>query len=190
VENNGMINEIHKDAEDRMTKSVSALMDGLKKVRTGRATPAILDGVMVDYYGTPTEISQVANIMVEDGRSLAINPWEKNLVPLIERAILKSDLGLNPATNGDTIRLPMPALTEETRKNYIKQARAEAEKGRVSVRNIRRDSNGNFKDLLKDKEITEDEQHGAEDQMQKLTDKFISQIDSILADKEKDLMTV
>ena len=185
-----MINEIHKDAEDRMSKSVNALIEAFKKVRTGRANPAILDGVMIDYYGTPTPISQVANVVVEDGRALAINPWEKNLVPQIERAILKSDLGLNPNTNGDTIRLPMPALTEETRKDYIKQARSEAEKGRVSVRNIRRDANGSVKDLLKDKEVTEDEARGAEDQMQKLTDKFIAQIDALLAEKEKDLMKV
>jgi len=185
-----MINDIQKDAEERMSKSVAALVDAFKKVRTGRANPAILDGVMVDYYGTPTAITQVANVVVEDGRSLAINPWEKNLVPLIERAILKSDLGLNPATNGDTIRLPMPALTEETRKDYIKQARAEAEKGRVSVRSIRRDANGSIKDLLKEKEITEDESRGAEDTIQKLTDKFIGQVDDLLAEKEKDLMKV
>ena len=185
-----MINEIHQDAEERMSKSVSALVEAFKKVRTGRANPAILDGVMVDYYGTPTPISQVANIIVEDGRSLAINPWEKPMVQQIEKAILKSDLGLNPATNGDTIRLPMPALTEETRKDYIKQARAEAEKGRVSIRNIRRDANSTFKDLLKEKEITEDESRGAEDQMQKLTDKFVAQVESLLADKEKDLMQV
>ena len=185
-----MINEIQKDAEDRMSKSVGALVDAFKKVRTGRANPAILDSVMIDYYGTPTPINQVANVIVEDGRSLAINPWEKNLVPQIERAILKSDLGLNPATNGDTIRLPMPALTAETRKDYIKQARAEAEKGRVSVRNIRRDANGSVKDLLKEKEITEDESRGAEDAIQKLTDKFIGQVDDLLAEKEKDLMKV
>ena len=185
-----MINEIHTDAEDRMKKSLAALVEAFKKVRTGRANPAILDGVMVDYYGTPTPISQVANVIVEDGRSLAINPWEKNLVPQIEKAILKSDLGLNPATNGDTIRLPMPALTEVTRKDYIKQARSEAEKGRVSVRNIRRDANSTFKDLLKEKEITEDETRGAEDDMQKLTDKYIAQVDSLLAEKEKDLMKV
>ncbi|MEC8103837.1 MAG: ribosome recycling factor [Pseudomonadota bacterium] len=185
-----MINDIQKDAEERMTKSVAALVEAFKKVRTGRANPAILDNVMVDYYGTPTPINQVANVIVEDGRSLAINPWEKNLVPQIEKAILKSDLGLNPATNGDTIRLPMPALTEETRKDYIKQARAEAEKGRVSVRSIRRDANGSVKDLLKEKEITEDESHGAEDAIQKLTDKYIGQVDDLLAEKEKDLMKV
>jgi len=185
-----MINDIKKDAEERMGKSVQALIEAFKKVRTGRANPAILDGVMVDYYGTPTPISQVANIIVEDGRALAINPWEKNLVPQIERAILKSDLGLNPATNGDTIRLPMPALTEETRKDYIKQARAEAEKGRVSVRNIRRDANGSIKELLKEKMISEDEERGGQDQIQKLTDKFIAEVDGLLANKEKDLMQV
>ncbi|MAK90597.1 MAG: ribosome recycling factor [Oceanospirillaceae bacterium] len=185
-----MLNDIKKDAQERMGKSVHALIEAFKRVRTGRANPAILDNVMVDYYGNPTPISQVANIIVEDGRALAINPWEKNLVPAIEKAILKSDLGLNPATNGDTIRLPMPALTEETRKDYIKQARSEAEKGRVSVRNIRRDANSTVKDLLKEKEISEDEQRQSEDEIQKLTDKFIAEIDSLLAVKEKDLMQV
>ncbi len=185
-----MVNDIKKDAEDRMSKSVQALVEAFKKVRTGRANPAILDGVMVDYYGTPTQLSQVANIIVEDARSLAINPWEKSLVPAIEKAIMKSDLGLNPSTNGDTIRLPMPALTEETRKNFIKQAKAEAEKGRVSVRNIRRDANAQIKDLEKEKLISSDEQRGGEDQIQKITDKFIAEIDNLLAAKEKDLMQV
>jgi len=185
-----MINEIKQDAEERMTKSVGAMVEAFKKVRTGRANPAILDGVMVDYYGSDTPISQVANIIVEDGRSLAVNPWEKNMIPAIEKAIMKANLGLNPATSGDVIRIPMPPLTEETRKDYIKQARAEAEKGRVSVRNIRRDANGDIKDLLKEKEISEDEQRGGEDQIQKLTDKFIAQVDKLLADKEKDLMEV
>lgn len=185
-----MINDIRKDAEERMVKSVQALMEAFKKVRTGRANPAILDSVMVDYYGTPTPITQVANVIVEDGRALAINPWERNMVPVIERAILKSDLGLNPSTTGDVIRLPMPALTEETRKDYIKQARSEAEKGRVSVRNIRRDANGSIKDLLKDKLVSEDEQRGGEEQIQKLTDKYIAEVDALLAAKEKDLMQV
>lgn len=185
-----MINEIKQDAEARMTKSVAAMVDAFKKVRTGRANPAILDGVMVDYYGSDTPIAQVANIIVEDGRSLAVNPWEKNMIPAIEKAIMKANLGLNPATSGDVIRIPMPPLTEETRKEYIKQARAEAEKGRISVRNIRRDANGDIKDLLKEKEISEDEQRGGEDQIQKLTDKFIAQVDKLLADKEKDLMQV
>lgn len=185
-----MVNDIKKDAEDRMGKSVLALVDAFKRIRTGRANPAILDGVMVNYYGTDTPISQLANIIVEDGRCLAINPWEKNLVPQIEKAILKSDLGLNPATSGDTIRLPMPALTEETRKNFIKQARAEAEKGRVSVRNIRRDANANIKKLVTDKLISEDDQRGGEDQIQKMTDKYIAEVDALLTQKEKDLMQV
>ena len=153
-----MINDIKKDAEERMAKSLGALVDAFKRVRTGRANPSLLDSVMVNYYGTPTPLTQIANVTVEDGRALAVSPWERNMVPEIEKAIMKSDLGLNPSTTGDTIRLPMPALTEETRKNFIKQARTEAEKGRVSVRNIRRDANGTLKDLLKDKEISEDEQ--------------------------------
>lgn len=185
-----MINEIQQDAQERMKKSIDALLNAFKKVRTGRANPAILDGIMVDYYGSPTQISQVANIIVEDGRTLAINPWEKPMVALIEKAILKSDLGITPATNGDTIRVPMPMLTEETRKEYIKQARAEAEKGRVSIRNIRRDANGDVKDLLKEKEISEDEARQGEDEVQKVTDKFIKQVDELLAEKEKDLMQV
>lgn len=185
-----MINDIKKDAEERMGKSVAAMVEAFKKVRTGRANPAILDGVMVSYYGTDTPISQVANIMVEDGRTLAVSPWEKPMVTEIEKAIMKSNLGLNPSTTGDLIRIPMPALTEETRKDYIKQARAEAEKGRVSIRNIRRDANGDIKELQKDKEISEDEQRSGEEQIQKLTDAFITQVDQLLADKEKDLMQV
>jgi len=185
-----VINEIQQDAQERMKKSIDALINAFKKVRTGRANPAILDGIMVDYYGSPTQISQVANIIVEDGRTLAINPWEKPMVAVIEKAILKSDLGITPATNGDTIRIPMPMLTEETRKDYIKQARAEAEKGRVSIRNIRRDANGDVKDLLKEKEISEDEARQGEDAVQKITDKFIKEVDDLLAEKEKDLMQV
>ena len=185
-----MINEIQKDAEDRMSKSVAALVEAFKKVRTGRANPAILDSVMIDYYGTPTPINQVANVIVEDGRSLAINPWEKNLVPQIEKAILKSDLGLNPATNGDTIRLPMPALTEETRKEMVKQAKADAEHGRVSIRNARRDANSMIKDLLKEKEITEDDERKGEDEIQKLTDRYIAEVEKMLKAKEEDLMAV
>lgn len=185
-----MIEDIKQDAQERMKKSVNAMVEAFKKVRTGRANPAILDGIMVDYYGNPTAINQVANIIVEDGRTLAINPWEKPMVGLIEKAILKSDLGITPATNGDTIRVPMPMLTEETRKEYIKQARAEAEKGRVSVRNIRRDANGDVKELLKEKEISEDEERKAEADVQKITDTFIKQVDELLAEKEKDLMQV
>ena len=185
-----MIDDIRKDAESRMKKSLAALDTALKRVRTGRAHPSLLDNITVDYYGAETPLQQLGNISVEEGRTLTISPFDKSMIPQIERAIMTSDLGLNPATNGDTIRLPMPALTEETRKDYIKQARAEAEKGRVSVRNIRRDANGSVKDLLKEKEITEDESRGAEDAIQKLTDKFIGQVDDLLAEKEKDLMKV
>jgi ribosome recycling factor len=185
-----MIDDIKNDAQERMTKSIAAMIEAFKKIRTGRAHPSILDGVTIDYYGSPTPLAQVANVNVEDGRTLAINPWEKNLVPDIEKAIMKSDLGLNPSTSGDTIRVPMPALTEETRKGFIKQARAEAEGGRVSVRNIRRDANGMIKDLLKEKEITEDEDRKGQEEIQKLTDKFVAEVDALLAEKEKDLMQV
>jgi len=185
-----MIDDIKNDAQERMKKSIAAMIEAFKKIRTGRAHPSILDGVTIDYYGSPTPLAQVANVNVEDGRTLAINPWEKNLVPEIEKAIMKSDLGLNPSTSGDTIRVPMPALTEETRKGFIKQARAEAEGGRVSVRNIRRDANSMIKDLLKEKEITEDEDRKGQEEIQKLTDKFVAEVDTLLAEKEKDLMQV
>jgi ribosome recycling factor len=185
-----MINDIQEDAKGRMVKSIAAMVDAFKKIRTGRAHPSILEGVMVDYYGSPTPLAQLANINVEDGRCLAIVPWEKPLVPAIEKAIMKSDLGLNPSTTGDKIRVPMPALTEETRKQFIKQARAEAEKGRVSIRNIRRDANGMIKDLLKEKEISEDEERGGQDQIQKLTNQYVAEVETVLAGKEKDLMQV
>lgn len=185
-----MIGEIVSDAEVRMKKSIESLTEQFKKIRTGRATPAILDAVQVPYYGSPVPIQQVANITVEDARTLMINPWEKKMVPEIEKAIMKSDLGLNPATSGDVIRVPMPALTEETRKGYIRQARHEAENARVAIRNIRRDANGNFKDLLKEKEITEDENRRGEDQIQKITDKYVGEVDALLAHKETDLMEI
>lgn len=185
-----MINEIKKDCETRMQKSLEALVDAFKKVRTGRANPSILDGISIDYYGSETPISQVGNIVVEDARTLAINPWEKQLVPEIEKAIYKSDLGLNPSTSGDTIRVPMPALTEETRKDYIRQARGEAEKGRVSIRNIRRDANGSIKNLAKDKDISEDEERSGEELIQKLTDSYIQKVEELLKAKEQDLMQV
>ncbi|NVK42219.1 MAG: ribosome recycling factor [Oceanospirillaceae bacterium] len=185
-----MLNEIVKDAEGRMKKSVDALVENFKKIRTGRAHPSILDSLMVNYYGSDVPVSQVANITVEDARTLAINPWEKQMVPVIEKAIMKSDLGLNPSTSGDTIRVPMPALTEETRKGFIRQARQEAENGRVAIRNVRRDANGTIKDLLKEKEITEDEGRRAEDQVQKLTDKFVGEVDKLLEHKEADLMEI
>lgn len=185
-----MINDIFKDAQTRMQKSIESMEDSFKRIRTGRANPAILDGIKVSYYGNESDISQVANIMVEDGRTLAINPWEKKMVTEIERAIMKSDLGITPSTSGDTIRIPMPALTEETRKGFIKQARNDAESGRVSIRNIRRNANEQVKKLLKDKLISEDDERQGQDQIQKLTDKFIAEVDSVLANKEKDLMQV
>ncbi|MCL5424829.1 MAG: ribosome recycling factor [Gammaproteobacteria bacterium] len=185
-----MINDIKKDAESRMKKSVEALNTNFNKIRTGRAHPSILDAVTVDYYGSPVPLSQVASINVEDGRTLSIAPWEQGMVQKIEKAIMTSDLGLNPASAGNVIRVPMPMLTEETRKGYIKQARSEAENARVAVRNVRRDANGDFKSLLKDKEITEDDQRQGEDEIQKLTDKYIAEVDKALVAKEQDLMQV
>ncbi len=185
-----MINDIKKDAESRMKKSVEALHSNFNKIRTGRAHPSILDAVTVDYYGGQVPLNQVAFVNVEDARTLTVTPWEQGMVPKIEKAIMTSDLGLNPASAGNVIRVPMPMLTEETRKGYIKQARSEAEHARVAVRNVRRDANGDFKSLLKDKEITEDDQRQGEDEIQKLTDKYIAEIDKALAAKEQDLMQV
>lgn len=185
-----MINDIKKDAETRMKKSVEALHHNFNKIRTGRAHPSILDAVMVDYYGGDVPLNQVASVNVEDARTLTVSPWEQNMVPKIEKAIMTSDLGLNPSSAGNVIRVPMPMLTEETRKNYIKQARSEAETARVAVRNVRRDANSDFKSLLKDKEITEDDQRQGEDEIQKLTDKYIAEIDKALTAKEQDLMQV
>lgn len=185
-----MIEDIKQEAKERMQKSLDALAVNFNKIRTGRAHPSILDGIKVDYYGSETPLSQVANISVLDARTLSISPWEKQLTPDIEKAILKSDLGLNPATTGDLIRLPMPALTEETRKNYIKQAKAEAESARVSIRSVRRDSLGHVKDLLKEKEIGEDDERRAQDDIQKITDKYVADVDTALTAKEKDLMEI
>ncbi|MFB9866609.1 ribosome recycling factor [Vreelandella sulfidaeris] len=185
-----MINDIKKDAESRMKKSVDALHSNFNKIRTGRAHPSILDAVTLDYYGSQVPLSQVASINVEDARTLTISPWEQGMVQKIEKAIMTSDLGLNPASAGNVIRVPMPMLTEETRKGYIKQARSEAENARVAVRNVRRDANGDFKSLLKDKDITEDDQRQGEDAIQKLTDKYIAEIDKALEAKEQDLMQV
>jgi ribosome recycling factor len=185
-----VINDIKADAKSRMEKSLEALGHAFAKIRTGRAHPSILDAVRVDYYGSDVPVSQVANISVEDARTLAVTPWEKSMVGEIEKAIMKSDLGLNPATAGEVIRVPMPALTEETRKGYTKQARAEAEQSKVSVRNIRRDALADVKELLKEKEITEDDDRRAGDEIQKLTDDMVKRIDQLLQDKEADLMEV
>lgn len=185
-----MINDIKKDAQERMAKSLESLAGSFNKIRTGRAHPSILDGIMVPYYGAPTPLSQLANISVEDARTLAISPWERPLVPVIEKAIMKSDLGFNPNTTGDLIRIYMPSLTEETRKGFIKNARAEAEAGRVAVRNIRRDALASVKVLLKDKDISEDDDRRAQDEIQKITDKFVADIDKALTVKEADLMEI
>lgn len=185
-----MIDDIKTDAKSRMEKSLEALGHAFAKIRTGRAHPSILDAVTVEYYGSEVPVSQVANINVEDARTLAITPWEKPMVGEVEKAILKSDLGLNPATAGTVIRVPMPPLTEETRRGYTKQARAEAEQAKVAVRNIRRDAMADIKELLKEKEISEDEERRAGDDIQKLTDELVKRIDQLLADKETDLMEV
>ena len=178
------------DVSEKMDKSVSALRNAFNKIRTGRANPSILDDIKVDYYGNLTPINQTSNISVEEGRSLVISPWDKNLIPEIEKAMLSSDLGLNPSTSSDLIRVTMPALTEETRQDYIKQARAEAENSRVSIRNIRRDANQSAKDQQQASEISEDDQRRLEDLIQKETDKYISIVDSELKNKESDLLEI
>ena len=178
------------DVTEKMDKSLSALRNAFNKIRTGRANPAILDDVKVDYYGNLTPINQTSNISVEEGRSLVISPWDKSLIPEIEKAILSSDLGLNPSTSSDLIRVSMPALTEETRQDYIKQARAEAENSRVSIRNVRRDANQSAKEKQQASEISEDDQRRLEDLIQKETDKFISIIDIELKNKESDLLEI
>lgn len=185
-----MIEEIKSDAEARMTKSLDALAVAFAKIRTGRAHPSILDSVMVSYYGVDTPLKQVANVSVEDGRTLAISAWEKPMVPVIEKAIMQANLGLNPSSTGDLIRVPMPALTEETRRDMVKLAKADAENARISVRNARRDANTDLKDLLKEKEITEDDEKRGNDVIQKLTDSYIAKVESLLQEKEKDLMEV
>jgi ribosome recycling factor len=183
-----MIEDIKQDAEERMDKSLLALDAAFARIRTGRAHPSLLDGISVNYYGTDTPLNQLANITVEDARTLVISPWEKPIIPDVERAILKSNLGLNPSTSSDNIRLPMPPLTEENRRDLTKVAKAEAEHTRVAIRNIRRDANSDLKDYLKEKEITEDEQRRGEDLVQKLTDAKVKKIDSALDAKEADLM--
>jgi ribosome recycling factor len=185
-----VLEEFKQDAEERMQKAVDALAGAFNKIRTGRAHPSILEGVRVDYYGSVTPLSQVANVSVEDARMLSVTPWEKQMVPDIEKAIMKSDLGLNPVTAGAVIRVPMPALTEETRKGYIKQARTEVETSRISARNIRRDVLADIKELLKAKEISEDQERKAQDDIQKITDKYIAKMDEALKVKEADLLEI
>ena len=185
-----MIDDIKKDAESRMKKSIEALDTALKRVRTGRAHPSLLDIISVPYYGSDTPLSQLANISVEEGRTLLVSPFDKQLVPEIERAILKSDLGLNPSTAGTLIRLPLPPLTEETRRDLVKVVRGEAEQAKVAIRNIRRDANGDLKELLKEKEISEDDARRGEELIQQLTDRMVGEVDKTLKIKEEDLMSI
>ena len=185
-----MINDIQQDAATRMGKSIEALKHEFSKIRTGRAHPSLLDQISVSYYGTESALSQVANIAVEDARTLTISPWEKGMVQAIEKAILKSDLGLNPSTNGMTIRIPLPALTEERRRGLVKVVKNESENGRISIRNIRRDANSEIKEALKEKLISEDEARSGEEKIQKLTDQYVKEVEKLLEAKEADLLSI
>jgi len=185
-----MIADVRKSAEERMQKCLETLKTDLGKVRTGRAHTGLLDHVKVDYYGTPTAVGQVANVTLIDARTIGVTPWEKKMLSPIEKAIRDSDLGLNPSTMGDTVRVPMPALTEERRRDLIKVVRGEAEDARVAVRNVRRDANSQLKDLLKDKKVSEDDERRAQDEVQKLTDRYVGEVDKVLAVKEQELLAV
>lgn len=184
------IAEIRKSTEQKMDKSLEALKHDLAKVRTGRAHTGLLDHIQVDYYGSMVPLTQVANVGLGDARTITIQPWEKKMGPVIEKAVRESDLGLNPATAGDVIRVPMPALTEERRKELVKVVKQEGENARVAVRNLRRDANNHLKELLKKKEVSEDDERRAQDDIQKLTDRHIADIDKLIAEKEKEVMTV
>jgi len=185
-----VLDDIKKDAGERMAKSVTSLRQELTKIRTGRAHTSLLDHITVEYYGSEVPLNQASNVGVEDSRTLTVTPWEKDMVPVIEKAILNSDLGLNPATAGTVIRVPLPPLTEERRKDLIRVVRHEAEGGRIAVRNIRRDAIHDIKELLKEKLIGEDDEHRAEDEIQAITDKYIAEIDKILDEKESELMEI
>jgi len=185
-----MIEAIKQDASQRMEKSIESFRDNLSKLRTGRANPSLLDQVMVSYYGSDVPLSQAATVSVADARMLNVTPWEKELVPVIEKAIMASGLGLNPSTSGGVIRIALPPLTEERRRDMVKVVKAEAENARISLRNIRRDANGDFKELLKEKEISEDDARKAEEDVQKITDKFVAQVEKITEEKEADLLEV
>ena len=185
-----MIADVKKNTEQKMTKSLETLKADFGKVRTGRAHAGILDHVTVDYYGTPTLINQVANINLLDARTIGVQPWEKNMISTVEKAIRDADLGLNPSTNGDVIRVPMPMLTEERRRDLIKVVKGEAENAKVAVRNVRREGNEQLKKLLKDKSITEDDERRAQDDIQKLTDRYIAEVDKAVQHKEADLMAI
>ncbi len=185
-----MINDIEQDAATRMGKSVTALVGEFTKIRTGRAHPSLLDQIVVSYYGSDTPLSQVANVAIDDSRTLKVTPWEKGMVQAIEKAIMSSGLGLNPATTGEVIRIPLPPLTEERRRDLVKIVKQEAENGRVAIRNIRRDANSEIKEALKEKLISEDEAHSGEDKIQKLTDKNIKEVEKLLEEKEADLLSI
>lgn len=184
------IADVKKNTEQKMHKSIETLKADLAKVRTGRAHAGILDHVQVDYYGTPTAINQVANVTLIDARTIGVQPWEKKMVAAVEKAIRESDLGLNPSTQGDLIRVPTPPLTEERRKEMVKLVKKEAEEAKIAIRNIRRDANEGLKKLLKDKEASEDDERRAQDEVQKLTDKFVAEVDKLVAEKEKEVLTV
>lgn len=183
-----MIADVKKDAEQRMQKSIEALKEELRRLRTGRAQTGLLDHITVEYYGSEVPISQTATVTVEDARTLAVTPWEKSMVPAVEKAILNSDLGLTPVSAGTVIRVPLPAMTEERRKELVRVVRHEGENAKVAIRNIRRDALGSVKDLLKEKAITEDDDRRAHDEIQKLTDRFVGQVDSLLKEKETEIM--
>jgi ribosome recycling factor len=185
-----MIEDVKKDASERMTKCVASLRNELKKLRTGRASTNLLEHLRVDYYGSEVPLTQVANVAVEDSRTLTVVPWEKQMVPVIEKAIMKSDLGLMPATAGNVIRVPLPALTEERRRDLGKVVRHEGESARVAIRNVRRDVMQELKEMLKEKMISEDDDRRAHDEIQKLTDKYVAEVDHVVAEKEKELMQV
>ena len=185
-----MVQAIHNEAQQRMEKSIGSLQAELAKIRTGRAHPSLLEHVMVEYYGQATPLSQTASVNVLDSRTLSVTPYDKSQVNIIEKAILTAELGLNPASMGDSIRIPLPVLTEERRKELVKVVKGEVEKARVAVRNIRRDANTQLKDQLKQKAISEDEEHRAQDNIQQLTDRFIADIDKIFTEKEADLLAL
>jgi ribosome recycling factor len=184
------IADVKKNTEQRMHKSIDTLKADLAKVRTGRAHVGILDHVQVEYYGNPTQINQVANVTLIDARTIGVQPWEKKMIATIEKAIRESDLGLNPSTQGDMIRVPTPPLTEERRKEMVKLVKSEAENAKIAIRNIRRDANEGLKKLLKDKACSEDDERRAQDEVQKLTDKFVAEVDKLVAEKEKEVLTV
>lgn len=183
-----MIKDIEKDAEQRMRRSIEALKDELRRLRTGRAHTGLLEHITVEYYGSEVPLNQAASITVEDARTLTVSPWEKSIVPAVEKAILNSDLGLTPATAGTVIRVPLPPMTEERRKELVRVVRHEAEGGRVAIRNIRRDALSDVKELLKEKEITEDDDHRAHEEVQKLTDRYVAEVDALLKEKEAEIM--